>query len=147
MRRFGLKLLLSGEVCLLSCEKCRGSEPLSYSRRLERARVIVKGEDPARHFPNFLSRLCPVSISEYIPGSPLNALNVQPPFHEYYFIDMDGGRAASVEQLCEGMDNVMVRTGDCNEILLKWYPLSRAGIVSRQSANTITAVSLYLTAQ
>lgn len=59
------------------------------------------------------------ATGEYIPGSPLNALNVQPPFHEYYFIDMDGGRAASLEQLCEGMDNVMVRTGDCNEILLK----------------------------
>lgn len=56
---------------------------------------------------------------EYIPGSPLNALNIEPPFHRYYFIDMDGGRAASLRQLCEGIDKVEVEEGDCNRILLE----------------------------
>lgn len=55
---------------------------------------------------------------DYIPGSPLNALNTEPPFRHYYFIDMDGGRAASLRQLSEGMENVEVFEGDCNEILL-----------------------------
>ena len=27
---------------------------------------------------------------EFVPGSPFNALNVQPPFGEYHFIDLDG---------------------------------------------------------
>jgi len=56
---------------------------------------------------------------EDIPGSPLNALNVVPPFHEYYFIDMDGGRAAKLRRMCEGIKNVTIREGDCNEILLQ----------------------------
>jgi len=56
---------------------------------------------------------------DFIPGSPLNALNVTPPFHEYYFIDMDGGKAERLQELCKGMDNVTVREGDCNKILIK----------------------------
>jgi three-Cys-motif partner protein len=59
------------------------------------------------------------ATGEYIPGSPLNALNVRPPFHEYYFIDMDGGKAAKLQELCAGMDKVVVREGNCNEILLE----------------------------
>lgn len=55
---------------------------------------------------------------DYIPGSPLNALNVVPPFHEYYFIDMDGDKAARLRHYCEGMSNVVVTQGDCNRILL-----------------------------
>ena len=30
---------------------------------------------------------------EHIPGSPLNALNVKPPFKEFHFIDLDGDKA------------------------------------------------------
>ena len=58
---------------------------------------------------------------EYIPGSPLNALNVNPPFREYHFIDLDGGRAGSLRKLAgarAGKD-VFVYEGDCNDILLK----------------------------
>ena len=29
------------------------------------------------------------STGQFVPGSPTNALNVQPPFREYHFIDMD----------------------------------------------------------
>ena len=63
---------------------------------------------------------------EYIQGSPLNALNTRPPFHEYYFIDIDGGRASELRAYCEGLDNVHVRKGDCNEVLLEEvFPLLR----------------------
>ena len=36
---------------------------------------------------------------EFVPGSPLNALNVQPPFSEYHFIDFDGDKADHLRQL------------------------------------------------
>ena len=34
------------------------------------------------------------TTGEYNPGSPLNALNTQPPFKEFHFIDTDGNRGA-----------------------------------------------------
>jgi len=64
-----------------------------------------------------------VSISktsgEFILGSPLNALEVKPPFRQFYFIDMDGDKATQLTDLCEGRENVHVFEGDCNERLLK----------------------------
>jgi len=70
---------------------------------------------------------------EYILGSPLNALNVEPPFKEYYFIDLDGGRADALRKLSEDYPNVKIYEGDCNHILLenifplvKWSDYRRA---------------------
>ncbi|MBI5724535.1 MAG: three-Cys-motif partner protein TcmP [Planctomycetes bacterium] len=54
---------------------------------------------------------------EYILGSPLNALNIKPPFGEYHFIDMDGGRAEALREYTKNIDNVFVHEGDCNKIL------------------------------
>ena len=36
---------------------------------------------------------------EFVLGSPLNALNVRPPFTEYHFIDLDGDKAANLQKL------------------------------------------------
>ena len=55
---------------------------------------------------------------QFIPGSPLNALNVTPTFKEFHFIDLDGGRAQSLQKLAGGRQNVFVYEGDCNTILL-----------------------------
>ena len=55
---------------------------------------------------------------EYIPGSPLNALNVQPPFGEYHFIDLDGDKAEHLRQLVGDNQNVFVYNEDCNSVLL-----------------------------
>lgn len=70
---------------------------------------------------------------EYILGSPLNALNVEPPFKEFHFIDLDGLRAASLRKLCVDYSNVKVYEGDCNRLLLdeifplvKWSDYRRA---------------------
>ncbi len=52
-------------------------------------------------------------------GSPLNALLVQPPFSEYYFIDLDGGRAAKLRELAGERKDVKIREGDCNNLLLE----------------------------
>ena len=54
---------------------------------------------------------------EFVPGSPMNALLVEPPFGEFHFIDIDGGRAAELRKLAGNRTNVHVHEGDCNEIL------------------------------
>ncbi len=55
---------------------------------------------------------------DYIPGSPLNALNVQPPFDAYFFVDLDGDKADHLNELSKERSNVTVFKGDCNRILL-----------------------------
>jgi len=56
---------------------------------------------------------------QFIPGSPLNALNVQPAFKEYHFVDLDGGRAESLRRLAVDRSDVFVYEGDCNKVLLE----------------------------
>jgi three-Cys-motif partner protein len=56
---------------------------------------------------------------QMVPGSPLNALLVEPPFSEYHFIDLDGGRAAKLRELASGRPDVHVHAGDCNKVLLE----------------------------
>lgn len=53
----------------------------------------------------------------FIPGSPLNALNVVPPFKEFHFVDLDGGRARRLRDLAKGRSDVLVYEGDCNDVL------------------------------
>ena len=55
---------------------------------------------------------------EFVSGSPLNALNVQPPFSEYHFIDLDGDKAEHLRQLAGDTPNVFVYNEDCNSVLL-----------------------------
>jgi three-Cys-motif partner protein len=63
---------------------------------------------------------------EYVAGSPLNALNVTPPFSEYHFIDLDEKRVDSLQQLAEGNPAVQVHHGDCNDILINTvFPRAR----------------------
>lgn len=54
---------------------------------------------------------------EMIPGSPLNALEVKPPFTEYFFIDLEEERADVFRQIAMENPNVHAYHGDCNEIL------------------------------
>jgi len=53
-----------------------------------------------------------------IPGSPANALQIEPPFSGYYFIDLDGNKAALLQELARAAENVSVYSGDCNTVLL-----------------------------
>jgi len=63
---------------------------------------------------------------EYIPGSPLNALNVEPRFMEFHFIDLNGGKAEILRRLCVDYSDVYIYEGNCNELLLKnIFPLAR----------------------
>jgi three-Cys-motif partner protein len=56
---------------------------------------------------------------EMIPGSPLNALEVKPPFTEYHFIDLAEERAEVFKGIAKKNPNVHAYHGDCNEILVK----------------------------
>ena len=54
---------------------------------------------------------------EWVPGSPLNALGIQPPFQEFHFIDVDGNRTAQLRETAGNRPDVFTYEGDCNEIL------------------------------
>lgn len=56
---------------------------------------------------------------QFVPGSPLNALEIVPPFKEFHFIDADGNRTARLKELAGDRPDVYVYAGDCNEILPK----------------------------
>ena len=57
------------------------------------------------------------TTGEYIPGSPLNALMVEPPFNEYHFIYLDGNRTGQIRELAGDRRDVFTYEGDCNTIL------------------------------
>jgi three-Cys-motif partner protein len=54
-----------------------------------------------------------------VAGSPTNALAIEPPFHEYHFIDLNPSKVARLEELTKARANVHVHSGDCNQILLE----------------------------
>jgi len=54
-----------------------------------------------------------------VAGSPLNALQVVPPFREYHLIDLDGAKATSLRGLVADRSDVHVYEDDCNDILLR----------------------------
>jgi three-Cys-motif partner protein len=56
---------------------------------------------------------------EMVPGSPLNAMEVSPPFTEYYFIDLDEERADVFTKIAKENPNIHPYHGDCNEVLVK----------------------------
>jgi three-Cys-motif partner protein len=56
---------------------------------------------------------------EFVPGSPLNALNVRPLFREYHFIDLNSEKVEYLQGLAAGNDHVRIYKGDCNEVLIQ----------------------------
>ena len=59
------------------------------------------------------------TTGEMVPGSPVNALLVNPPFREYYLIDLDGDKAKGLRDLIGDRTDVHIYHGDCNTILLE----------------------------
>lgn len=53
-----------------------------------------------------------------VSGSPQIALNINPPFKEYYFIDIDGNKVAELTKITSNHPEAHVLQGDCNSILL-----------------------------
>ena len=56
---------------------------------------------------------------QLVSGSPLNALQVSPPFRGFHFIDLDCGKADELRRLTSGRPDVLVHEGDCNKVLLE----------------------------
>jgi three-Cys-motif partner protein len=53
-----------------------------------------------------------------VPGSPLNALQVEPPFVEYFLVDLDGTKVAHLRTIIGDRPDVHVLQGDCSRVLL-----------------------------
>ncbi len=53
-----------------------------------------------------------------VPGSPQIALDIVPPFKEYYFIDIDGAKVAELNKIVANRPEAHVLKGDCNSKLL-----------------------------
>ena len=57
---------------------------------------------------------------DYVAGSPLNALKIDPPFSEYFLVDLDGDKVDQLRGCLQVRDrsDVHVIHGDCNRVLL-----------------------------
>jgi len=55
---------------------------------------------------------------EFVPGSPVNALWVNPCFREYHFIDLDAKKVAELRGVAGDRQDICIYEGDCNPILL-----------------------------
>ncbi|MBZ5525133.1 MAG: three-Cys-motif partner protein TcmP [Acidobacteriia bacterium] len=55
---------------------------------------------------------------ELIPGSPLNALNIEPPFEEFHLVDLKQERVDNLKTLAAGKKNVHIYNADANKVLL-----------------------------
>lgn len=56
---------------------------------------------------------------KFVPGSPLNALWIDPPFKHYHFIDLDRSKITLLKEQVGLRRDVDLHEGDCNEILLR----------------------------
>lgn len=55
---------------------------------------------------------------DFVPGSPMNALQVTPPFREYCLIDLNREKVGALQKIAGERSDVHVYEGDCNSILL-----------------------------
>ena len=60
-----------------------------------------------------------ITTGSFVPGSPLNALLIDPPFKEYYLIDLDSQKIDLLKEKTKKFENVTIYEGDCNDILIK----------------------------
>ncbi len=59
------------------------------------------------------------STREFVLGSPLNALNLEHPFEEYHFIDLDKDKAKMLREIVGDRPDVHLHKEDCNRLLLE----------------------------
>jgi three-Cys-motif partner protein len=58
------------------------------------------------------------ATGDFVQGSPLNALNITPPFQDYYLVDLDGDKVEHLRALVGDRPGVQILHGDCNQVLL-----------------------------
>ena len=54
---------------------------------------------------------------QFVKGSPLNALLIDPPFREFFFVDLVSKKTDRLRQIVGNRTDVHIYQGDCNEIL------------------------------
>lgn len=59
------------------------------------------------------------TTGDFVNGSPLNALNVQPPFSEFHLIDLDGDKTDELRRVVGARADVTIYDEDANQVLLK----------------------------
>lgn len=59
------------------------------------------------------------ATGKFVLGSPLNALAIEPPFREFFLVDLDGRKVAQLRRLVGDRRDVQVLHGDCNQVLLE----------------------------
>lgn len=75
---------------------------------------------------------------DFVPGSPLNALLIQPPFNHYYLVDLDSAKIEHLKGLVGERKNVELFIGDCNHLLLHdLFPKSPLPVISARSVCSI----------
>jgi hypothetical protein len=57
------------------------------------------------------------TTGEMVVGFSVNALEISPPFADYYFIDTDGDKVGALRRLAGGPPGVHIFQGDCHELL------------------------------
>jgi three-Cys-motif partner protein len=53
-----------------------------------------------------------------VEGSPVIAVNTQPPFKEYHFVDLDGLKVGKLRSIFGKRPDIHIHEGDCNEVML-----------------------------
>lgn len=56
---------------------------------------------------------------EFVQGSPLNALQVSPPFNEFHFVELNPGKLDFLKAAIGGRSNVFFHGEDCNQVLIR----------------------------
>src|SRR6185312_10997044 len=59
------------------------------------------------------------TTGDFVKGSPLNALLVQPPFSEFHLIDVDGDKTEELRRVVGRRPDVTIYDEDANLVLLK----------------------------
>jgi three-Cys-motif partner protein len=59
------------------------------------------------------------STGNFVPGSPLNALLVQPSFSEFHLIDLDGDKATELRRIVGARSDIEIYDEDANQVLLE----------------------------
>jgi three-Cys-motif partner protein len=86
---------------------------------------ILSGQDRPKFYHIYIDAFAGAgqhiskASGEFVLGSPANALLVNPPFHEYHFIDLDEQKIESLEKISGKRNDVFIYHGDCNKILLE----------------------------
>lgn len=91
-----------------------GRYALEYSKILYRRNLYHVYIDAFAGSGRHISR----TTKAIVPGSPQIALDIKPPFKEYYFIDIDGAKVAELNKIVVARPEAHVLEGDCNSKLL-----------------------------